>query len=243
MLTPHIRTRSCENCRTLRKQCDKGLPSCTRCQQRGILCRYAVAVAGGNLTQDMQPFNGLELQEQLALVQRGKRPTPCLECKSLRKRCDTARPSCERCLGRNVICEYPTRRFLSAPPPAVEPPPLLQHSARIPRQYSYDMSISLIDDPHEFVRSQSMEPEFPWMRSLPTSMSVMEQILSHFRFNAYDQLPPSLASPLSPVDSNEEFTIVADYLKRSLSHSRSSFTIIFPLTALASFFADPPAIR
>ncbi|KAL3462365.1 hypothetical protein BJX64DRAFT_141618 [Aspergillus heterothallicus] len=84
--------RSCSPCRTKKRQCDRLLPSCSRCTRVSQICVYG---------EYMRP----EIDVGGALRDL-KSPLACLVCKRAKRPCGREMPQCSRCKRLGFVCEY-----------------------------------------------------------------------------------------------------------------------------------------
>ncbi|KAL2849396.1 hypothetical protein BJX68DRAFT_237997 [Aspergillus pseudodeflectus] len=81
--------RSCVACKSKKRQCDKLLPSCSRCIRVEQPCLY-------------MGYMELVISERCEV----KSPFACLTCKKAKRPCSNDMPRCSRCTRLDLACEY-----------------------------------------------------------------------------------------------------------------------------------------
>ncbi|KAI9340833.1 hypothetical protein BDR26DRAFT_918568 [Obelidium mucronatum] len=242
---------ACVPCKKLRKSCDLAKPSCSRCIRRGTSCIYtfvAIAPAPGASSMDLYTD----------LSDLGKRPTPCNECRLRRKRCSLGNP-CTRCFDKGIECVY-HRRLLSTRLPndlLIE-----QASSTEPTTYANSEASGLSRNSSEdsrmngrrlaplrldldIVRQSDMSLSSP-QNSTSTEASTasfLDQLMLSFDLAIEDEDEQSVTDPLLSATTEEDFALVSNFIQGFVYRYRSSFYILLPMSILANFYTEAPAVR
>ncbi|KAH7329468.1 hypothetical protein B0I35DRAFT_474073 [Stachybotrys elegans] len=97
---------ACLVCRSRKVRCDRTLPDCRNCIRLGVACpRYE---RGSELISRKDIQRSAEDIFKAAGVEK-RRVGSCEACRASKHRCSRTRPSCRRCIVRNVTCVYPTK--------------------------------------------------------------------------------------------------------------------------------------
>lgn len=135
-------------------RCDKTLPECRNCIRLGVPCpRYS---------RDHEFISRKELQKSAEDIFKAagvekRRVGSCEECRSSKHRCTKTRPSCRRCILRNLPCVYPSRSDRDPAPPTPSGSKQLQPSERSP--YATDSQTSPTYPPQTYAQFQQPLPQ------------------------------------------------------------------------------------
>ncbi|KAM0452882.1 hypothetical protein ACHAO4_005301 [Trichoderma viride] len=87
-------------------KCDKTIPECRNCLRLGVGCP--------GFSPQSEFISRKEMQKSADDIFRAagvekRRVGSCEECRSSKHRCTKTRPSCRRCILRNLPCIYPSK--------------------------------------------------------------------------------------------------------------------------------------
>ncbi|CAI6332942.1 unnamed protein product [Periconia digitata] len=121
------RALACTTCAKAKTNCDKAVPSCSRCRAKGLVCEprsarvtlqavYDKPQEGsvGIAQQSVSDYAGAveetaqsdeDVSSKLPRRNAERRPIACTTCAKAKTKCDKARPSCSRCTAKGLICE------------------------------------------------------------------------------------------------------------------------------------------
>ncbi|EHK41509.1 uncharacterized protein TrAtP1_005005 [Trichoderma atroviride] len=97
---------ACLVCRSRKVKCDKTIPECRNCLRLGVGCP--------GFSPQSEFISRKEMQKSADDIFRAagvekRRVGSCEECRSSKHRCTKTRPSCRRCILRNLPCIYPSK--------------------------------------------------------------------------------------------------------------------------------------
>ncbi|KAL7792436.1 hypothetical protein V8C37DRAFT_380295 [Trichoderma ceciliae] len=95
---------ACLVCRSRKVKCDKTMPKCRNCLRLGVGCPGFSPQSEFISRKEMQK-SADDIFKAAGVEKR--RVGSCEECRSSKHRCTKTRPSCRRCILRNLSCVYP----------------------------------------------------------------------------------------------------------------------------------------
>ncbi|KAL7920929.1 hypothetical protein ACQKWADRAFT_297116 [Trichoderma austrokoningii] len=99
-------TIACLVCRSRKVRCDKTIPECRNCLRLGVGCPGFSPQSEFISRKEMQK-SADDIFKAAGVEKR--RVGSCEECRSSKHRCTKTRPSCRRCILRNLPCIYPSK--------------------------------------------------------------------------------------------------------------------------------------
>ncbi|KAL7974367.1 hypothetical protein HDV63DRAFT_111362 [Trichoderma sp. SZMC 28014] len=97
---------ACLVCRSRKVKCDKTIPECQNCVRLGVGCPGFSPQSEFISRKEMQK-SADDIFKAAGVEKR--RVGSCEECRSSKHRCTKTRPSCRRCILRNLPCIYPSK--------------------------------------------------------------------------------------------------------------------------------------